>query len=373
MRSQPRTLPLLFLALLMAGCHSYGPQFDPRHPELEAYGRELIAAHFPKFVKLEEAAAATAGATNRINPEWLKPPSDFFKLGPGDVLDLEILGETGSRSTSVVGPDGKVYYSLLPGVFVWGMTLSETREVLEKELAKYIRLKPEVSVTLKTVGSKRVWILGSVTDPGLYPLTAPITLLQAISAAGGTVTTPISAEETADLQNSFVMREGQLLKVDFYKLLRLGDLSQNLYLQPDDFVYVRSATAKNVYVLGAVAAPNVVRFFDQVSLVSAISGAGGTLPYAHLSQVAIVRGSLAEPAIAIVDYKAILKGQIEDVRLEPGDIVYVPFVPYRGLALFGEEILRQFASTIAINEGQRAVLKTSTPVGVSVPFIVLPK
>ena len=105
MRSPSRTHPLLVLALLAAGCHSYGPQFDPRHPELEAYSRELVAAHFPKFVKLEEATAATAGATNRINPEWLKPPSDFFKLGPGDVLDLEILGEVVSRSTTVVGPD----------------------------------------------------------------------------------------------------------------------------------------------------------------------------------------------------------------------------------------------------------------------------
>ncbi len=373
MRSPSRTLPLLFLAVLVAGCHSYGPRFDPRHPELEAYGRELRAAYFPKFVKLEEAAPATAGAANQINPEWLKPPGDFFKLGPGDVLDLELLGETASRSAATVGPDGKVYYSLLPGVFVWGMTLPETREVLEKELAKYIRLKPEVSVTLKTVGSKRVWILGSVSNPGLYPLTTPITLLAAISAAGGTVTTPGSAEETADLQNSFVMREGQLLKVDFYKLLRQGDLSQNIYLQPDDFVYVRSATAKNVYVLGAVAVPNVVKFFDQISLVSAISSAGGTLPYAHLSQVAIVRGSLAEPTIATVDYKAILKGHIEDIRLEPGDIIYVPFVSYRTLALFGEEILRQFVSTVAINEGQRAVLKTTSPVGVTVPFIPLPK
>ncbi len=100
MRSQSRTLPLLFLALLVAGCHSYGPRFDPRHPELEAYGRELRAAYFPKFVKLEEAAPATAGATNRINPEWLKPPSDFFKLGPGDILDLEILGEGMERFTT---------------------------------------------------------------------------------------------------------------------------------------------------------------------------------------------------------------------------------------------------------------------------------
>ena len=59
------------------------------------------------------------------------------------------------------------------------------------------------------------------------------------------------------------MREGQLLSVDFYKLLRQGDLSQNIYLEPDDFVYLRSAVSRDVYVLGAVERPNIVGFSDK--------------------------------------------------------------------------------------------------------------
>jgi protein involved in polysaccharide export with SLBB domain len=175
-----------------------------------------------------------------------------------------------------------------------------------------------------------------------------------------------------DLPNSFVLRQGQLLKVDFYRLLRRGDMSQNIYLQSDDLVYLRPATARNIYVLGAVPAPNVLPFSAESTLLSAIATVGGTVPYAYESHVAIIRGSLTEPRIAIVDYKAIRRGQATDVRLAPGDIVYVPFAPYRRLAIFAEQILAQFVQTIAINEGNRAVLEAPPPVGVSVGSGVVP-
>ena len=80
-----------------------------------------------------------------------------------------------------------------------------------------------------------------------------MTALEAISIAGGTLTVPGSTEDLTDLRNSFIMREGELLSVDFYKLLRQGDLSQNIYLEPDDFVYLRPTISRDVYVLGAVA------------------------------------------------------------------------------------------------------------------------
>src|SRR5258708_1500781 len=115
-------------------------------------------------------------ATNEVRQEWLAPPTNFFRLGPGDGIEIEMLGEPGLPSTAFVGPDGKIYYSLLNGTFVWGLTLTETRDLLEKDLAKYVRVKPEVALTLRTVGSKRAWILGSVQKPGVYPLPAPLTL-----------------------------------------------------------------------------------------------------------------------------------------------------------------------------------------------------
>jgi protein involved in polysaccharide export with SLBB domain len=247
------------------------------------------------------------------------------------------------------------------------LTLSETKDLIEKNLAKFVRVQPDVTVTLKAVGSKQVWLLGSVQGPGVYPLGAPITLLEAISAAGGPIAMAGSTDEPTDLQNSFVLRQGQLLGVDFYRLLRKGDLTQNIYLQPDDFVYLRSSVARNVYVLGAVGLPNVVPYSEKTSILAAISASGGTVGYAHLSQVAIIRGSLTKPRIATVDYRKILKGQSADIRLEPGDIVYVPFVPWQRISILADSILREFVSTIALNEGVRAVSPSASPIGVTVP------
>src|SRR6185295_3233086 len=87
---------------------------------------------------------------------------------------------------------------------------------------------------------------------------------------------------------------------------------------------------------------------------------------AYLSHVAIVRGSLAEPQIAVVDYGDILKGKATDVRLEPGDIVYVPNSPYTNLKRYLNMILNTFATTVAANEGVRAA-GGEVGVGVSVP------
>jgi len=314
-------------------------------------------------------------SSNQIRPEWLVSPTNFFRLGPGDTIEIEAQGEAGPPSTALVGPDGKIYYGLLGGVFVWGLTLTEAKELLEKDLAKYVRVKPEVALTLRSVASKRVWLLGGVQKPGVYPLATDVTLLEAISAAGGIAAPnagtaiPASSAETTDLENSFVIREGKLMPIDFSKLLRHGDLSQNIYLHADDFVYLRPLLSKgDIYVLGAVLAPNIVDYKEHMSLIAAIASVGGPVPYAYLSHVAIVRGSLTRPTIATFDYNQIVKGKALDATLEPGDIVYVPFSPFRFIEQLADQILTQFVSTVAINAGQRAVLGPNAPVvGLSVP------
>jgi polysaccharide export outer membrane protein len=354
------------LLLLLLGCTSRGPRFDPRLKSPEAHEGEQRESHYPDAIRLDQQFFNVVELTNQIQPEWLNAPTNFFKLGPGDVLDIEALGEANSRATTFLGPDGKLYYSLLPGISAWGLTLFETKDLLEKELARYNRVKPELILTLRGAASVRVWILGGVQSPGIYPLATPMTLLEAIATAGGTTVIPGSTEEAVDFNRSFIMRQGRLLKVDFYGLLRRGDLSQNIYLQPDDFTYLRPGTARSIYVLGALAAPNVMPYSDQVSLVSALTLAGPPLRFAYLSHVAIIRGSLTHPSIAIVDYTQITKGKAVDIKLEPGDIVYVPFAPYRELALLAENILIQFVQTIAVNEGIRAVLPNAAPVGPSI-------
>jgi protein involved in polysaccharide export with SLBB domain len=198
-------------------------------------------------------------------------------------------------------------------------------------------------------------------------MAAPMTVLESIALAGGTLTSSESGttEDLADLSNAFIIREGERLPVDFERLLRRGDMSQNIYLAPDDFVYFPSAVARDIYVLGAVRGPKAVtRQHD--TLVAAIANAGGPIRNAHLSQVAIVRGSLDNPRIAVIDYEKIIAGKAPDVRLEPRDIVYVPFSPYRFLTKYLDLILTTFVRAVAINEGARAAEPGAAPAGVSI-------
>src|SRR5215469_10446586 len=218
------------LAMLLpcAGC---------RHPE----PKQQYAHLPPKYADLPGITTTTATAPVKhglsfnavklatgLDPAWLQPPEQLFTLGPGDRLEIELLGEPTSRALTSVAPDGKLYFNLLPGVDVWGLTLSQAKALLEQQLAQYVRQQPQVSLVLRGVESKRIWILGRVQAPGVYAMTTPMTLLEALSMAGGMMSLANYqdqeaagvSEELADLNRSFVIRQGKLLPVDFTKLLK---------------------------------------------------------------------------------------------------------------------------------------------------------
>jgi protein involved in polysaccharide export with SLBB domain len=178
--------------------------------------------------------------------------------------------------------------------------------------------------------------------------TLSMTSFQDQSAAG-------IGEELADLTRSFVLRRGELVPVDFKRLLDEGDLGQNIYLQPDDFVYLPAAVARQVYVLGAVVQPRPVPFLEGMTMAGAVASSYGTLRDAHQSQVAVVSGSLSTPEVTIVDYGKVIRGEESDVLLKPNDIVYVPLSPYRYLRRYVDVILNTFVSSSAINAGSYAV------------------
>jgi len=352
-------------AFFFAGCESY-PTPSARTGETPV----------PAF------AAVQAAPTEPLDPALLQPGQTPFRLGPGDQLDIEVIGDLPTRANVTVGPDGKIYYYMLPGLDVWGLTLSEARARLGDELKKYIREKPVVSLTLRVVASQRVWVLGRVNSPGIYTLAGPTTLLDAVAQAGGLsssssaaavlaaslgVSSPTAnAAESADLSHSFIIRQGRVLPVDFQQLLREGALSQNVYLQPDDFIFLPSLRTPQIHVLGAVLQPHSERMNGSLTVVQAIALSGGTELDACLSNVAILRGSLAHPQIAIVAVDAILHGKAPDVRLEAGDIVFVPYAPQRVLTRYVNLILDTFARTVGVNAGSRIVSGNSSPIGIGV-------
>jgi polysaccharide biosynthesis/export protein len=358
---------VLLLALVVAGCQNMQRKASAPRAVPASFSPEPVAASSP------------------LDQSLLQRPNTEYRLGPGDTLVVEVVGDLTTRSRTVVGPDGKIYFNVLPGIDVWGMTLPQARDRLVQEMQKFVREPQPISLTLLSAESQRIWVLGRLNKPGVYRLNGATTLLEVISEAGGP--SPASAfatmsgsmsmaassranatDEAADLSRAFVIRQGRILPVDFYKLLREGDMSQNIYLQPDDFVYLPSNRVGNVHVLGAVTMPRSVDYQNQLTLVQSVAQAGGTLRDAYPSHVAIVRGSLSQPRVAVVDFNAIIKGQAPDVMLEPQDIVYVPHSPYRVLNRYVDLILDTFARTIGVNEGARAVSDRVTPIGVNVPL-----
>lgn len=349
--SIPRLPPLGgLLALLLAGCAG-GPAartFDPR---------AAVASTSAELVKV---------AAVPLDPAMLRPPPEPYTVGPGDVLDIELLGSGDGPQRTLVGPDGRIYFHLLSGRQVWGLTADQVRHRLETGLTRFVQ-SPRVSVTVREARSRRVWVLGRVNTPGLYELAQPMTLLEAVSRAGGLFTSRMSGstEELADLHHSFLIRGGALVPVDFNRLIREGDTSQNVHLRDGDLVCLPSALGAQVFVLGAVAQPRAVAFKDEVSLVTALAHAKGFTPDALPRQVALVRGSLREPAIAVVDAGEILAGRAPDIRLKPRDIVYVPSRPATSLASYARLVVNTFARTLAANEGARAG-GADQPVGVNI-------
>ena len=122
-----------------------------------------------------------------------------------------------------------------------------------------------------------------------------------------------------------------------------------------------------MYVLGAVTQPKPVQYIEGMTLLQAIAGSYGTIRDAYLSHVAIIRGSLTEPQIAIVNYYDIVKGQVPDVPLEAGDIVYVPLTRYRYLRKYLDVALNTFVSSVAINAGTRLSTPPTGAAGISIP------
>jgi hypothetical protein len=153
-----RILLFCFTGLLLAtvvGCSSTGKRTGPPAQLVNLAGDSI-----------------TLAATNQLKPEWLQPGTTPFTLGPGDRLEIEVLGNLNSRAVTTIGPDGKIYYYLLQGMNVWGLTLTETRDLLRKELGKYLT-EPQLTVTLREVSSKHVWLLGRLSKPGIYAMAAP--------------------------------------------------------------------------------------------------------------------------------------------------------------------------------------------------------
>ncbi|MEI6605875.1 MAG: polysaccharide biosynthesis/export family protein [Verrucomicrobiota bacterium] len=305
-----------------------------------------------------------------LDPKLLLAPSETYILGPGDILEIEIAEVPNTQARTFVMPDGMVYYNLAGGVRAEGLTQTDFAKQLTAAL-KQDYANPLVNVSLVEVRSRRYWMLGQITNPGIYPLRQPTTLLEAVAHAGGIA---ISGQggtsvEVADLGSSVVIRDGDVLPVSFEKLIRGGDISQNIFLRHNDFIYLPSSSSSSVLLLGAIASPQAVRYKESLTLVDCFAQGRGPTADACLKQVVVVRGSFDKPSAAIVNLQEILVGKASDVLLQPRDIVWIPRQPLGLLDSTVKLIFRDAARSYAANQGARLSGSKQNP---AIPIPVSP-
>lgn len=132
------------------------------------------------------ALAVAACSSGRSKPANLPAPIEATSIGVGDVFELRIVGEEKVPTTFTVAPDGTVDIPYVKRLKVAGLEPQEIAELVRVRLMeKQYFTDPSVSVSMKEYNSKRVEVLGEVQKPGSFPLEPGMTLLRAISMAGG--------------------------------------------------------------------------------------------------------------------------------------------------------------------------------------------
>lgn len=251
-------------------------------------------------------------------------------LGPGDTVDIGLYGyQNHLRKNVIVSPDGKISYLQARNVTAKGLTIDELRAALDTRLRDYFRA-PRTMIMPREFRSKRFHIMGSVKRSGSYIMNRPITVIEAVAQAEGMRTGLFDHNtiELADLGRSFIVRGSKRMNVDFKKLFHQGDLSQNILLEPDDYIYIPNSSANEVYLLGAVMRPGAIGITTDATVIRLITVRSGFLKTAYKDKLLIIRGSWVEPKTFIFDAAAVLQGKAKDFLLEPKDVVFVSEHPW---------------------------------------------
>ncbi len=153
-----------------------------------------------------------------------------YQVGPQDILKIFVWREPDFSGMYTVHSDGKITLPLVGDLQAGGLTAEKIQEDVTAALGKLI-VKPNVTVTVQQVLSKKYYMDGLIGRPGEYPLTAPITVLEAISIAGG-------MQDFANKKKIYVLRGTERIRFNYNDVIKGKNLDQNIYLKPGDHVVV---------------------------------------------------------------------------------------------------------------------------------------
>lgn len=199
------------------------------------------------FIFLFLSGCATTEPTSKaIQPSSEEKTKEIklteFILGPGDIVEITVYRHDDLKKTVQVDTSGKITYPLVGDIQAGGFSIFQLRDKIRDGLSEYF-IDPQVTVSVTSVQSQKVYVLGEVQKPGAFALNTPMSALEAISSAGGFT---IDAKDGSVIVMRGKKDNPELIKLDLRSALKEGNVAQDIQLQGGDIVFVPPATIADV-------------------------------------------------------------------------------------------------------------------------------
>lgn len=244
-----------------------------------------------------------------------------YVIGPHDVLSIALFDQADLGGKYPVDSDGTFTFPLIGRVKAGGLTLRQLEAELKRLLMDGFFKDPQLSVGVEQYRSQKLHIVGEVRNPGTYPLTGDMSLIEAIARAGSTLPSAsgealiVRAKKGKAVEGPILpnTEDADVQMIDL-KALQSGALSQNMALQDGDTIFV--PRAETIYVFGQVRNPGAFALQTRdTTVLQALSLAGGTTDRGATNRIRIIRIEKGR--------KVELKVQLTDI-VRPGDTIVVP-------------------------------------------------
>ena len=260
-----------------------------------------------------------AGLLVRV-PQAVQPTQSAgdLTLRTGDVLAIVVAGQPDLSKQYPIESDGTIVVPLVGALEVAGKTVSEFTAELERRLSEFLK---EPRIQVKVERTKRVFVFGGVTSPGMYQLTEHTTLIEILARAGygGACEVVIVRNQGAAPPASPDMSAAtDVMRVNLRELekdLESGELSRNVVLEDGDTIYVPRFDPTRLYVSGEVRNPGAYSVPEGTTVLQAMTLAGGPTENAALNRIRIFR--------LIDGRQRSLDVELDDI-VQPGDTIVVP-------------------------------------------------
>lgn len=241
------------------------------------------------------------------------PAPENYQLGAGDMVFIDISGNSQQSFNGEVSPEGVVYLQNYGPLRVGGLTLAQANSLAKTTLGRYFA-GSQITVTVGQTKTITVNVMGEVQAPGTYTMSAFATVFHALYMAGG-------ANEIGTLRDIKVYRNNrQVASVDLYDYILNGKLTGNVSLQSNDVIVVGPYESL-VQVAGKVKRPMYYEMRPTESVSTLLKYSGGFAGNAYREQVRLIRQNSGRKEVFSID-----EFQMGTFKVADGDSVFVDSV-----------------------------------------------